>query len=173
MVRVRPYIRERYDRDILYILWQLIEEHPEDWREIFWSDAEDWPWPEEWFGDLSYFIGYLTNPKDHKVIFFVIDEKENRLIGFTWFNNINIKEATCDSNIWMHRAYRGARTIEAMEKSVKMMFAAGIETIYGTTKNAKSRNNAIKRCGWTQESFEKGVYHLKLEREAWLSHVEK
>ena len=138
-VTLYPYVRSRAPRDMLYLLWLLIEAHG-DWKKIFWGSQE----PEATLGDLPYFVMFVHDPDDWKLWFMIVDNLSLALIGAVWFDKFQGNE--CEGGIWMAKGHRH-KSREVVNLSTNEMFRQGYSQINVTSPHTSVANLVIK-CGY-------------------------
>ena len=153
-VTLYPYLRQHSPRDMIYLLWLLIERE-NDWRNIFWADTLEPDWT---IGDLPYFVHYVHG-LDPKIWFMIVDNDTNALIGAVWF--ANLKDGEAEGNMWMARGHRH-KAREVTHLATKEGFRQGFTAINCITPHIRVAN-MLWKCGYGFEHPKTSPWHLRKE----------
>lgn len=136
-VRLWPYVRGLYSRDVLYRLWRLIEDAHASGR-LFWASTE----PVEQRGDLSFFIKFVETPERLLVLLTSLDSSE--IVGCVWFDDI-VPHYRCFGSIFIRPESRGVASQEAMRLCLHYAFhLLHIKSVWGITPWADARALCLK-----------------------------
>lgn len=80
-VRLYPFEREGWPRDVLYALWRHVEDAGAS-TTLFYAQ----PGLDAQRGDLQEFVGYFTDPK--RLVYLAQSTKNDELAGMVWFDDI-------------------------------------------------------------------------------------
>lgn len=139
-----PYVRGFYQRDILYLLWQKMEERGGTHQVFSMDDHGNNTFSMK--GDLVSFVHYFESPHDPKFLYLVL--AENDIAGCFWLDKV---QAPVSANIstWFARKYRGKFALAALHKMVEMAFSElKLQQLRGQTPHKEAALFA-KRAGFT------------------------
>lgn len=163
-VTLFPYLRQSAPRDMLYLLWLLIDKDG-DWKRLFWDDKDE---PEWTLGDLPYFVNYVHHHTDPKTWFMVVDNETCALIGAVWFSKFEkyvcgdmrgCLHKTAEGNIWMAKEHR-RKAREVVQLATVEGFRQGLTEIRGTTPHTSVKNLLIK-CGYLFWEKKQSIWFLR------------
>lgn len=141
LVRIWPYVRGQYPRDILYTCWSAMEREGMS-QKVFHSSY--WPSesPFDWRGDLTEFVTYFSQTNRLLQICQAIENED--LAGLIWFEDIvPQKRASC--GIWFKRQYWGPLTLEASQICKDYAFyGLDIPKLYSFTPWPEAKRHAQK-----------------------------
>jgi hypothetical protein len=81
-IRLLPYMRGAYGRDVLYGLWCLVEQDGAAARLFYAQACTD----ETTRGDLVEFVTYFSSPERHLLI--VTEKADTAILGLVWFDRV-------------------------------------------------------------------------------------
>lgn len=141
-VRLWPYARGVYARDVLYRLWLMVEES-KDMGNLFWGSQD----PEAIRGDLPSFCKFFDDP--NRVLIVVATPDGSDLIGFLFFDDF-VTDYRCFGSVYIKPDYRGTETREAITMSCDLIFNKfHLEAIWGATLS-KAAVLACRMVGFEQ-----------------------
>lgn len=159
-VKLWPYFRGYYDRDILYRLWSLIEKEKATHFIFHGFEFQSDDSPVSTDGDLVDFIHYFEPISGHKTLLIVQDASRDEIAGFTWFEGIT-PGFRASAGIFMRRKYWGNHALEATQLSLKYIFQLhGLEFVYAITPWASVAKYA-QRAGFKPVAQLKGFIKIQ------------
>jgi hypothetical protein len=100
-VRLYPYQRGAFPREVLYACWRAVEDEGAAPRLFYAQLCAD----EAHRGDLPEFIAYMTDPK--RLVYIAQRLKDDSLAGLVWFDDI-VPGYRAAANIFYRRRCWGA-----------------------------------------------------------------
>lgn len=144
-VRVLPYVRGCYPRDMLYRLWHVIEQEGAS-EKLFFSGFPRGT-PISCHGDLIHFMQVCSEPG--RVTLLIESVADQELAGAFWFEDF-IPDWRCLASIFIRRKYWGAISEEAARLSLAYAFEQfNLQAIWALTPWATARSLS-QRCGLTE-----------------------
>lgn len=114
-VRLYPYQREGFPRDVLYACWKAMEDDGAALK-LFYaqpaaSDAQR--------GDLTEFVAYMTDPK--RLVYLAQSLKTDELAGMVWFDDIQPGHRAA-ANVFFRRRFWGPAAAEGSRLALGQAF---------------------------------------------------
>lgn len=139
-VRLYPYVRGAFPRELLYALWRAVEDEGAS-RLLFYAQPVT---EEAQRGDLQEFVSYLTDPK--RVLYVAQSLKDDSLAGMVWFDDIQPGYRAA-ANVFFRRRAWGAPALEGSRLALAAAFdTLGLESIWAYTPWLHAVRHA-KRAG--------------------------
>jgi len=130
LVKLWPYSRGLYPRDILYRVWAAMEQDNAA-HLVFHGQQVPSDMIYTWRGDLTEFIKYFDQPTRLLVICECIEDKE--IAGFIWFDDV-VPGFRALANIFFRRKYYGQVSHEASILAKEYAFdGLGIKSLWAFT----------------------------------------
>jgi RimJ/RimL family protein N-acetyltransferase len=126
-VRLLPYVRGAYPKDLLYRLWSLVAKD-DAFHQLFWGLHLE----ESKHGDLEHFCRYFAEDSG-RMLFVVQSVNKDEIAGFIWLDDV-IPGFRGLGSVCMAQAYRGKSALEAVRLFCDYSFhELGLQTIWGVT----------------------------------------
>lgn len=133
-VRLWPYLRGAYSKDLLYRLWALVAKE-EAFHHLFWGLHE----VESRHGDLEHFCRFFGEETGRQ-LFIVQAIEKDELAGFLWLDDV-VPFHRGIGSVFMSPAYRGKAAAEAVRLFCDYCFTnMGIQSIWGVTPWPEAAN---------------------------------
>jgi RimJ/RimL family protein N-acetyltransferase len=160
-IRLWPYQRGLYARDVLYLVWRMLEDAQAQ-DQLFWG-VHDAP---EIKGDLVACVRFFDDPGRHLVLVSTADHTD--WVGCAWFDDL-VPGYRCFGSIFVKPQYRGTHSREVLQQCCAYAFATlGIEQIWGVTPWPLARNLCL-RSGFEEVAILPGFTKLNGElRDAYI-----
>ena len=125
-VKLWPYIRGVYSKDVLYRLWRVVEESGAG-PSLCWGQHD----PEPMRHDLPSFVRFAEDPGRH--LFLLTNDDGKEIVGCLWFDDI-IPNYRCFGSIFMRPSHRGDESLEAMRLGLAYAFGPlHMQQVWGIT----------------------------------------
>lgn len=139
-VRIWPYVRGCYGRDILYRLWRMIEDSG-DGRSLFWGSHDD----PLIHGDLVAFVKFCEDPQ--RILLMITTRDGSDLAGLAWFDDV-VPTLRAFGSIYIAPSHRGPFSEEAARLCLTYAFdLLNVESIWGITP-WRAAVALCDRCGF-------------------------
>ena len=139
-VKLWPYARGIYARDILYRLWRVVEDHEAASKMFCGSQDED-----ILKGDLVSFVKYFDDPGRYLLI--VTDLTGDDIAGCIWFDDLMPKFRAFGS-VFMRQKYGGEGSMEAVRMALGYAYTVlEVESVWGVTP-WRTAKQLCTRCGF-------------------------
>lgn len=126
-VRLWPYLRGAYTKDVLYRLWLLVAK-AEGFHQLFWGLHET----ESRHGDLEHFCRYFSEESGRQ-LFIMEAVQKDEIAGFLWLDEV-VPSYRGIGSIFMSPAYRGKAATEAVRLFCDYIFTyVELQSIWGVT----------------------------------------
>lgn len=126
-VRLWPYLRGAYAKDLLYRLWVLVEQ-ADAFHQLFWGLHE----PEARHGDLEHFCRFFGEDSGRQ-LFIVESTTKDEIAGFLWLDDV-VPAHRAMGSVFMAKDYRGKAASEAVRLFCDYAFTnLGLQSIWGVT----------------------------------------
>lgn len=126
-VRLWPYLRGAYSKDLLYRLWALVAT-ADAFHQLFWGLHEH----ESRHGDLEHLCRYFGEDAGRQ-LFIVQAVDKDELAGFLWLDDV-VPGYRGIGSVFMSPDYRGKAAQEAVRLFCDYCFTViGIQSIWGVT----------------------------------------
>lgn len=126
-IRLWPYLRGAYAKDLLYRLWALVAKE-EAFHQLFWGLHES----ESRHGDLEHFCRFFSEDTGRQ-LFIVQSVDKDELAGFLWLDDI-VPFHRGIGSLFISPAYRGKAAAEAVRLFCDYCFTnIGLQSIWGVT----------------------------------------
>lgn len=119
-VRLWPYSRGYYPRDMVWRIWSMVERERAV-KTLFWGrffGGNDLPVDPR--GDLQDFVE-IFSAKSNAILIIVTDAVKDEMAGVIWFDDI-IPKYRATANIFMRQKYWGAAALEAGHLALRYLF---------------------------------------------------
>ena len=126
-VRLYPYQRGAFPREVLYACWRAVEDEGAA-RLLFYAQPVA---QESERGDLTEFVSYFTDAK--RVVYIVQNLKTDELAGMIWFDDIQPGYRAA-ANVFFRRRAWGAPALEGSRLALGHVFETlGVQSIWAYT----------------------------------------
>lgn len=139
LVRVWPYARGMYARDMLYHCWALMENEGMA-KKIFHSSFHPPECDVDWRGDLTEFVTYFSQPT--RLLQICQHAQTQELAGMIWFEEI-VAQCRASCGIIFAKKFWGPLTKEASRICMDYAFyALDIPALYSFTPWPEAKRHA-------------------------------
>ena len=145
-VRLLPYLRGAYPKDVLYRLWALVQQ-ADAFHQLFWGLHVD----EGKHGDLEHFCRFFGEDTGRH-LFIVQSVNTDEIAGFLWLDDV-IPETRGIGSVFMAPGYRGRAAQEAVRLFCDYSFhELGLQAIWGVTPWPQAAS-LISEVGFERMAF--------------------
>jgi hypothetical protein len=117
LVRLYPYDRGAFPREVLYAMWRAVEDDHAS-RYLFYGQVcQD----EHHRGDLQEFVTYFTDPK--RLLYIAQSLRTDELAGMVWFDDIQPGYRAA-ANVYFRRRSWGPAALEGSRLAIGAAFDA-------------------------------------------------